>query len=155
MHHQKQPTPREELNQYPIRILVAGSRNFSDYEFFSETMRDYVAQFTEPFVFISGAASTGADALIIRWCRENDYPWVEFPADWDNVGAPGAVIRFRNGRAYNVRAGFQRNADMGRVATNLIAWWDGRSSGTRDMISIMRGRGDDTATIVLIDTDKE
>ena len=155
MHHQKQPTPREELSQFPIRILVAGSRNFSDYELFSETMRDYVTQFTEPFIFITGAASTGADALIIRWCRENDYPWVEFPADWDNVDAPGAVIRFRNGRAYNVRAGFQRNADMGRVATNLIAWWDGRSSGTRDMISIMRGRGDDTTTIVLIDTDKE
>ena len=32
-------------------------------------------------IYISGAAKTGADNLIIRWCKEHCFSWVEFPAD--------------------------------------------------------------------------
>lgn len=150
MHGQKQPSPHCTLKDFPVRIIVAGSRGYDDYWFFSEVVRDYLTQFSEPVIFISGAARSGADALIIRWCQEHDYPWVEFPADWDNVSDPGSVVRYRcDGKPYNVKAGFARNEEMARVGTNLMAWWDGVSSGTASMCSLATKHGLKTETFLI------
>lgn len=132
------------LPEYEFRVIVAGSRDYDDYEFFSKGMHDYVRATFAPdskLVFITGFARSGADALIVRWCEEFGYPWVPFPARWDDLEAPGAVVRYtKRGVAYNVRAGYDRNRRMAEVGTNLIAWWDGASGGTRDMIEQARKR---------------
>lgn len=129
----------EDLPKYERRVIVAGSRKWDDYAFFAKGMHEYVrANFApnEQLVFITGFADSGADALIVRWCEECGYPWVPVAADWDDLEAPGAVVRYtRAGKPYNVRAGYQRNAKMAELGTNLIAWWDGVSGGTRDMIA--------------------
>jgi hypothetical protein len=120
-------------------VIVAGTRDWDDYRLFSEGMTGYVAKLDVPrdtIIFISGRARTGADDMIIRWCRENDYPWAEYPARWEDLDAPGAVVRQRrDGTQFNVLAGFQRNEEMAKVATNLMIWWDGISTGTKDMLT--------------------
>lgn len=155
MHEDPQPTPLERVKDYDHRICVAGTRGYSDYRSFSATMKDYVARLGEgSIIFMSGAAPSGADALIIRWAIENGYDWAEYPAEWDNLTAPGAVIRFRKGKPYNVRAGFVRNGQMAAALTALVTFYDGRSSGTAHMIAETKRRGVEPTTI-LIDIDKE
>jgi hypothetical protein len=51
---------------------------------------------------------------------------VRFPANWD-----------RHGKA----AGGIRNTAMANYGTHLIAFWDGESPGTRDMIAKAKRAG--------------
>jgi len=112
----------KELCEFDTRIIVAGTRDYSDYETFSKVIADTVSNLSDnKIIFISGAAKSGADALIIRWCKENNYPCAEFPADWDK---------------YKKSAGYIRNVEMSDVGTHLIAFWDGESNGTKHMIDI-------------------
>lgn len=118
------PIPHDQLGNYEHRIVVAGSRHYADWEFFSEVMRDTVDLLQGmTFVFVSGVARTGADDMIIRWCKENGHPWAEFAADWDTHGKS---------------AGYVRNADMGKIMTRLLTFWDGMSKGTKHMIGLAR-----------------
>jgi hypothetical protein len=103
-------------------VIVAGSRNYDDYATFS----GYISRMVErnkdkKILFISGAAKTGADRLIINYCKEHNLPCKEYPADWDNLGKG---------------AGYARNVEMSKVATHLIAFWDGKSKGTEHMIDL-------------------
>lgn len=72
----------------------------------------------ENIVIVSGHAS-GADALGERYAQERGYELETYPADWKV-----------HGRA----AGSIRNAQMASVAHALIAFWDGKSRGTKNMI---------------------
>lgn len=122
MYHCERPTAREAVWDFDLRVIVAGSREWDDYIFFSETMRGFLSTIGDlSIIFISGKASSGADNMIIRFCIENHLPWVEFPADWDKYGKS---------------AGYIRNAEMNKVATDLIAFWDAVSRGTKNMIDI-------------------
>ena len=62
-----------------------------------------------------------------------------YPADWEQYGP---------------RAGYIRNSEMAKVATHLIAFWDGRSKGTKHMIDIARKAGL-YVLAVLVDIDTE
>lgn len=53
------------------------------------------------------------------WAKKHGIPVAPFPADWNKFGK---------------RAGAIRNADMAMYADALVAVWDGKSRGTRDMI---------------------
>ena len=48
-----------------------------------------------------------------------------FPANWNKFGKS---------------AGFRRNEQMAEVADALIAFWDGKSHGTKHMIEIMENK---------------
>ena len=74
---------------------------------------------------ISGMAN-GADSLAIRYADEHKLTKILFPANW---------------KAYPRIAGFLRNRDMLNIATHLIAFWDGKSSGTKHMIDIAQEKG--------------
>lgn len=130
---------------YDARIIVAGSRSFNDYGVFCDVMecwvRDNRKLLRTPHVWISGAAREGADAMLIRWCeeREIDRPLECFPAFWKAYGKP---------------AGFRRNATMGDMATHLVAFYDGRSPGTKSMLQIAKTKGLETQ-LVLVDPDKD
>ena len=68
----------------------------------------------------------GADTLAIRYADERKLTKVLFPANWKN---------------YPLIAGFLRNEDMLSIATHLIAFWNGKSSGTKHMIEIAKKKG--------------
>ena len=48
---------------------------------------------------------------------------LSFPADWDKYGKA---------------AGYKRNEEMARNADALIAFWDGKSRGTKHMIDLAK-----------------
>jgi len=131
-----------EIPAYDIAAIVAGSRTINDYARFSEIMGDIVAYdyyHDKSIVFITGKARTGADAMIIKWCKEHGYPWVEMPADWDEYGK---------------RAGYIRNEQMAEVANTLFAFYDGVSKGTKHMINLAKSEHLDYKVFIL-DPDSE
>lgn len=133
------PFPHEALHDFANRIIVAGTRGFDDYAMFCDVLQGRIPRYDGSIIFISGAASSGADALIIRFCKEFGYAWVEFPADWNGPHKKGA--------------GFVRNVDMGDVGTDLITFWDARSPGTKHMIEVANDKKLHVVT-VLIETQR-
>lgn len=111
----------ESLRPYRNIVVVAGTRWYADVRQFHRAMCMFLLSMKGPVVFVTGKAPSGADDLIIRWCRKFGYPWVEYEADWDN-----------NGKA----AGFIRNKEMSEIMTHLVTFWDGDSPGTMDMINL-------------------
>lgn len=105
------------------RVIIAGCRDFDDYELLKEKC-DYFLQDEkkEDVVIISGHAS-GADALGERYAQERGFQLETFPADW---------------KAHGRAAGPIRNARMASAANALIAFWDGKSRVTKNMIEIAK-----------------
>ena len=114
------------------KVIVAGCRDFADYELLKEKC-DFYLQNKKPeiIVIVSGHAS-GADTLGERYAQERGYETEVYPADWKT-----------NGRA----AGPIRNAQMAAVADALIAFWDGKSRGTKNMIDTATKRGLQVAVV--------
>jgi hypothetical protein len=111
----------------PARVIVAGGRKFADYKLLARTLDRLIGRVCkrDEVEIVSGKAP-GADQLGEKWARKNRYRVKEFPADWDSM--PTA-------------AGRTRNQEMANYSTHLIAFWDGESPGTRDMISRAKQRG--------------
>lgn len=106
-----------------IRIIIAGSRDFNDYELLKEKMDTVIANFpTERLEIVSGGAR-GADALGVRYAQERNLNYCIMLADWDEYGPSAGMIRNRN---------------MALRADYLVAFWDGKSRGTSNMIDTMK-----------------
>lgn len=101
------------------KVIVAGCRDFDNYELLKEKC-DYFLQGEKKkdVVIISGHAS-GADALGERYAQEHGSLLETYPADWKVLGKAAGPVR---------------NAKMAEVADALIAFWDGKSWGTKNMI---------------------
>lgn len=100
-----------------MKIIIAGGRDFKDYESLKSVCDDILPQF-ENVSLISGTAK-GADRLGERYAREHGYKVEKFPADW---------------QAFGNRAGVIRNRKMAEYADGLIAFWNNESRGTKNMI---------------------
>lgn len=101
------------------KVIIAGCRDFNDYELLKEKCDDFLQdEKKEDVVIISGHAS-GADALGERYAQECGFQLETYPADW---------------KAHGRAAGPIRNARMSSAANALIAFWDGKSRGTKNMI---------------------
>lgn len=88
---------------------------------------------------ISGGAA-GADTLGEQWAKAAGVPVQRYPAAWDNLDAPGAVIRTnRRGQKYNANAGFDRNRQMAENADAVLVMPGGR--GTDHMVRIAQELG--------------
>ena len=111
-----------ELKEF--RIIIAGCRDFHDYPLLRKTMDKLLQNKLrkEKIVIICGMAK-GADMLGARYAQERGYYIRYFPADWDKYGK---------------RAGPIRNEEMAKNADALVAFWDGESSGTKNMIEIAK-----------------
>lgn len=127
------------------KVIVAGSRTFHQYE----TVRDTLSSmFTEPITIVSGGAA-GPDTMGAQWAAEVGYPVEKHPADWMNLEVPGCKIRYNAHGSYNANAGMDRNKRMlESVQRNpdggmLVAFWNGHSKGTKNMIEIARAAGVD------------
>ena len=110
------------------RVIVAGSRDFDDYELLKRKCMGLTR--LKDVEIVSGGAR-GADSLGERFAREFGIPVKRFPADWN---------------AYGKAAGPIRNAEMAEYASKadegyLVAFPIGRSAGTRDMIRKAREKG--------------
>ena len=114
----------DSISKY--KVIIAGCRDFADYELLKEKCDFYLQnKEKEDIVIVSGHAS-GADALGERYAQERGLQLETYPADWKV-----------HGRA----AGSIRNAKMASVAHTLIAFWNGKSRGTKNMIDTATKRG--------------
>ena len=105
-------------------VIIAGGRDFCDDELLKEKCDHFLSGFVG-IEIVSGAAS-GADLLGERYAADHGYPVTRFPADWGKYGRG---------------AGPKRNVQMAEYSDALIAFWDSKSSGTKNMIETAKKRG--------------
>ena len=110
-----------------FRVIIAGSRDFADYEHLSQTMDRLLSNVmkTEDIVIICGKAR-GADTLGDRYAKEHGLEVQYFPAEWKKHGKS---------------AGYIRNTEMAKNADALVAFWDKKSRGTKHMIETAKTYG--------------
>ena len=106
-----------------MKIVIAGGRNFTDYESFKKAMA--TIGFAESVIIISGGAK-GADALGERYARDNNFGVERYPAQWS---------------VYGKGAGPIRNEQMCKACDAVICFWDGISPGTKNMIGLAKRSG--------------
>jgi len=104
-----------------LKVIIAGGRDFNDYELL-KSVCDHILKDQIHVEIISGVAK-GADTLGERYARDNGYNIKLIPADWDTHGRS---------------AGYKRNSDMADYGNVLIAFWDGKSKGTKHMINLAK-----------------
>jgi ABC-type enterochelin transport system substrate-binding protein len=107
-----------------MKVIIAGGRNFRDYDKLKESCDNILVNQKEVEI-VSGTAA-GADTLGERYAQEKGYEVKKFPAQWD---------------LYGKSAGYKRNQQMAEYADGLIAFWDGKSRGTKHMIDIANKMG--------------
>lgn len=117
-----------------LRVIIAGSRDFNDYKLLKKSAIEIITKKTmlpDLTRIISGGAR-GADTLGERFANEMGLEISRFISDWDGFGK---------------RAGYVRNAEMAKFAVEddndgmLIAFWDGKSRGTKHMIDLAKRYG--------------
>lgn len=120
-----------------VRIIIAGSRDFYRYKILEEEVTKFISSIKiqyevedEDITIISGTAR-GTDEMGEKYAIKHEYDLARFPADW-SIGK---------------RAGYIRNEAMAKYAIEnnnigiLIAFWDGKSKGTKNMINIAEKQG--------------
>lgn len=98
-----------------VKLAVVGSRNFNDYPFLCEKLKQF-----DISEIISGGAK-GADALAKQYAKENSIPYRAFLPDWENYGKS---------------AGFRRNVLIINESNEVVAFWNGESKGTKHSIEL-------------------
>lgn len=102
------------------RILVCGSRDWTDKEFIYKRLDGFLQLFKE--VTILEGACRGADSIAGEWARERGVPLEEYPAEWDKFGPSAGPLR-------NKRMLEEGRPSLVLAFTENIA----TSKGTRDM----------------------
>lgn len=109
-----------------MKVIIAGGRDFTDSLLLSKSCNYLLQNYEGKNIRIISGMAKGADLLGVAYAEAKSYGVDKFPADWD-----------LHGRS----AGFIRNNEMAIVADALIAFWNGNSKGTANMIKIAREKG--------------
>ncbi len=122
-----------------MNVIIIGSRNFPD----ERLVRAYVHRLSilhqddlEPIIIVSGGAP-GVDSWAVHEAERLGLGFDVIRADWDDLSHSDAVIKIspKTGKQYDAMAGFRRNQKLADLAVHVVAFWDGESSGTRDMMA--------------------
>ena len=112
-----------------FKVIIAGGRDFNDFDMLKSTvdkLLKYVDKSKNDIIIVSGKAK-GADSLGEKYAKINNLKVESHPANWD---------------VYGKSAGYRRNAEMAKSVSEsqgmLIAFWDEKSRGTKNMIEISK-----------------
>lgn len=105
-----------------MKTIIAGGRDYHNYDTLLEAIAECNWQITE---VVSGGAK-GVDALGEAYAVDKNLPLHIYAADWETHGRAAGPIR---------------NRKMAENAVALIALWDGRSKGTKNMIETATKKG--------------
>lgn len=122
-----------------MKVAVIGSRGFTDYA----KMKDYLDRLNSmrPITLVVSGGAEGADSLGERWADENGVAKLIFEAKWSDLTHPDARIKVNSrGNKYDANAGFRRNRDIVDAADVVLAFWDGKSPGTRNSVDYARSK---------------
>ena len=110
--------------QDEFRVIICGSRDFTDYELLKsecDLLLSYLIKKNINIIIVSGCAR-GADTLGEQYANERGFTIEKYPANWEK---------------YKKAAGFIRNEEMAKNADACIAFFSSinESKGTKDMIN--------------------
>ena len=113
-----------------LRIAIIGSRTYNNYNEFKHLLISFINNLPKDTLieFVSGGAK-GADTLAEQFAKEFNMPITVIKPDWEKYGK---------------RAGFVRNYDIINNSNYVIAFWDGKSEGTKHSIEIAKKQGKQT-----------
>ena len=120
-----------------MRVIIAGGRDFNDFTLLESNINKIFKQLSdeklisiyvnESNIEIICGKARGADTLGEQFAKEYKLSIKYFTADWNTYGKS---------------AGYRRNAEMANYAKEdngvLIAFWDGKSKGTKHMIDLAK-----------------
>lgn len=123
-----------------MKVLVCGSRSFRDIGYVWDCLSDITlkecvenADFIEELIH---GACDGPDLFADEWASKSGIPIKSVSADWNKYGKAAGPIR---------------NKEMVDMLTPgediVIAFWDGKSKGTKHTINLAKEKG--IKTIVL------
>ena len=98
-------------------------------------MDELLSRHKSALVVVHGACPRGADRMVDDWCRSRGVGQVRFPSDW------------KLGR----QAGYIRNVEMAQSDPKpslCVAFWDGSSRGTANMLEEAKREGIETIRII-------
>lgn len=109
-----------------IRVAVTGSRRLK-HDVYTPLIYDYLDDFfseipTNRKIIIASGLAKGPDQRGITYAESQGYDVERFEAQWTNGGE------------VNKNAGIERNIEMIDTIDVLIAFWDGKSNGTKHAI---------------------
>jgi hypothetical protein len=115
-----------------MKLIIAGGRYYDDYDYLVKAVDDYLGK-RDDVEIVSGGQVTrdetgklyGADYLGECYAKQKGFKIKKFPAEWNKYGK---------------QAGPMRNLQMADYADALIAFWDGKSKGTKNMIDFARAK---------------
>ena len=123
----------KELVRPVYRVVLAGGRDFTDYDLLRTSCLSFLGnKLTSPQVIVISGHASGADSLGERFAQEHGLQVELHAADW-----------VKHSRA----AGPIRNKEMAECSDALIAFWDGKSRGTKNMIDSARRYGLDVSIV--------
>lgn len=97
-----------------MHLIVAGSRTMTDESY----VRNRLETLPFPVTALVSGTCRGPDSFGERWAKDHNIAVERFPADW----------------SLGKHAGPMRNRAMAQHAHALLAFWDGESRGTKNMI---------------------
>lgn len=103
-----------------MKVGIVGGRDFTDMELLRTSLLKY-----EVTHIVSGGA-VGADALAEQYAKEKGVGTTIFKPDW---------------QTYGMRAAYLRNKQIVDASDCVVAFWDGKSKGTKMTIDICEAAG--------------
>lgn len=113
--------PEKKFPSKRRHFAVIGSRNFPA----PEVVRGYVAGLPSDCIVVSGAAA-GVDTWAEEAAEAAGIVTLIFHADWEGLGQ---------------RAGPIRNEQIIAAAGEIVAFWNGKSRGTLNALSLAKKKG--------------
>ncbi len=105
------------------RILVAGSRRYTNYDEAEKTILSLIAPYLGENILILSGGCRGTDQLGERFAKEHRYPLSQYLPQWNLYGKAAGPIR---------------NRRMVEECDAIVCFWDGKSKGTASLIRYAR-----------------
>lgn len=108
-----------------MNLAIIGSRDFDDYEQMTNVLWNLfqLRRGTIPKDTIISGGARGADFLARKYAEEEELNYTEFLPNWDELGK---------------KAGFVRNKQIIDACDMVLAFWDGKSKGTKHSLNLAK-----------------
>lgn len=106
------------MSQYFLGVV--GGRDFNDYKLMETTLDGFI-QSSVDYVIVSGGAK-GADQLAEKYAEKKGYDMIIYTPKWSQGKMAGPL----------------RNQKIVDKSDEIVAFWDGKTPGTKSTIQIAR-----------------
>ncbi len=117
------------------RVIVCGGRDFRDKELCFKTLEQVLAEY-DSVEIVSGHAR-GADTYGEEYAKAHDIKVSIFKPDWNLYGKGAGPVRNRQMLKYALEE-----------QAVIVAFWDGASKGTKNMIEQAKEAGATVHTVI-------